>query len=74
MFIQGAHRTRVWPRLRGPFILLYLSAALLCALAGGWLGSLPQPAGREIITAMALPAALLAATVAIVAWLRHAST
>src|SRR5437773_11090250 len=74
MFMQGPHQTRVWLRLRRRFVLLYLSAALLCALTGGWLGSLPPPAGREIIALMALPAALLAGTVAVVAWLRHAST
>jgi hypothetical protein len=72
--MQRPNGTWVWPRLRGRFVLLYFSCGLLCALAGGWLGSLPPPAGREIITLLAVPAALISAAVAIVAWLRHGST
>src|SRR5215471_10022679 len=71
MLIQGTHQTRVWLRSHLRFILIYLSAVVLCALAGGWLGSLPPPAGREIMRLLVLPLGSLAAAVGIVIWLRR---
>ena len=73
MLIQRAQQSGIWLRAHLRFVLLYFSAALFCALAGGWLGSLPPAAGREFMKLLALPAALLVIAIAIVAWLRRAS-